>query len=86
MEKSRNSNKEYGKKRHCVYQLTYLKNTTARMVRKEHGEAIKDFLWGDSFWSDSYYLGTTGGSTLDVIQKYIEDQGKPKRKYVKTKW
>ena len=60
-----------------------LKNTTSRMVRKEYNEHLNKYLWGESFWSESYYLGTTGGASLDVIQKYIEDQGKPKRKYSK---
>ena len=60
-----------------------LKNTTSRMVRKKYKEYLDKYLWKESFWSDSYYLGTTGGASLDIIQKYIEDQGKPKRKYTK---
>ena len=55
------------------------------MVRKEYAEHLNKFLWGHSFWSDSYYIGTTGGANLDTIQKYIENQGKPKRKYSKRK-
>ena len=43
---------------------------------------LEEYLWGDSFWTDSYYLGSTGGANLDVIEEYIKKQGQPKRKYV----
>ncbi|MEF2906084.1 MAG: transposase [Lachnospiraceae bacterium] len=37
------------------------------------------------FWSDSYFITTTGGADIETIGKYIQDQGieKPKRKYTK---
>ena len=63
--------------------VSSMKNTLSRLVHRDFGEYLKPYLWGEAFWSNSYYLGTTGGATLDVIRKYIEDQGKPKRKYVK---
>ena len=63
--------------------MASLKNTTSRMVRKTYGEYLSNYLYKDSFWSDSFYLSTTGGASIDVVQKYIENQGKPKRKYVK---
>jgi putative transposase len=62
-----------------------LKNSLARNVRNQYSEYLKQFLWGDSFWSDSYYIATTGGVNLDTIQKYIENQGKPKRKYTQKR-
>jgi putative transposase len=60
-----------------------LKNSLARNVRKQYGDELKEYLWGDSFWSDSYYIASTGGADLDTVKKYIEDQGKPKRRYTK---
>ncbi len=30
--------------------------------------------WGDSFWSDSYFIATTGQVSLDVLKKYVEEQ------------
>ena len=35
--------------------------------------------------SDSYYIGSTGGANLEVIEEYIKKQGQPKRKYVRKK-
>ena len=61
-----------------------LKNTTSRYVRKKYSSYLSKYLYGDSFWSDSYYVSTTGGASIETIKKYIENQGKPKRKYVKA--
>lgn len=58
-----------------------LKGVTSRMVRKLYKEELSGYYWdSDSFWSDSYFISTTGGACLEVIQKYIEEQGKPKRR------
>ena len=57
-----------------------LKNTTSRMVRKRYGDQIKKYLWKDSFWSDGYFISTTGGAGADTIKRYIEEQGKERKK------
>ena len=43
--------------------------------------------WKDSFWSDSYFLTTTGGANIETLEQYIQQQGikKSKRKYAKRK-
>ena len=38
-------------------------------------DEIREKLWKEAFWSQSYCLLTTGGATIDVIRKYIETQG-----------
>ena len=60
-----------------------MKLVSSRMVRKEFQGYLKQYLYGDSFWSDSYYVSTAGGATIDIIKQYIENQDKPKRKYTK---
>lgn len=60
-----------------------MKQVSARQVRKKYKDYLKEYLRGDSFWTDSYYLGSTGGANLDVIEEYIKKQGQPKRKYVR---
>jgi putative transposase len=50
-----------------------LKGVTARRMRKEFPQ-LKELLWGDSFWSDSYFLASTGQVSLDVLKKYVEEQ------------
>ena len=50
-----------------------LKGVTARSLRKEFPQ-LKELLWGDSFWSDSYFLASTGQVSLDALKKYVEEQ------------
>ncbi|MCQ2502003.1 MAG: IS200/IS605 family transposase, partial [Lachnospiraceae bacterium] len=50
------------------------KSASSRLIKKEHPE-IKEKLWKEAFWSQSYCLLTTGGATVDVIRSYIETQG-----------
>ena len=48
-----------------------LKGITARQVFKQHPE-VKKQLWGGSFWSRSYYVGTVGDMIEETVKKYIE--------------
>ena len=49
---------------------------TKRTIRKEYENELSDILYGDSFWSDSYYIATAGNVSVDTIYKYIENQRK----------
>lgn len=51
-----------------------LKGRTARYLRKEFPELLKDELWGEHFWSPSYFLATTGNVTIDILSKYVKEQ------------
>lgn len=55
------------------------KSASSRLLKKEF-PTIREKLWKDAFWSQSFCLLTTGGAPLEVIQKYIESQGMPKEK------
>jgi putative transposase len=48
-----------------------LKGITARQVFKRF-PSVKKQLWGGSFWSRSYYVGTVGDMTEASVKKYIE--------------
>lgn len=50
------------------------KSASSRLLKKEYPE-IKHKLWKEAFWSRSFCLLTSGGAPIDVIKKYIEDQG-----------
>lgn len=54
--------------------LNAYKSASSRLVKKEYNQ-IKNQLWKEYFWSRSYCLLTTGGAPLEVIRKYIENQG-----------
>lgn len=51
------------------------KSASSRLIKKEF-PSIKQKLWKEYFWSRSYCLITTGGAAIDVVRKYIENQGK----------
>jgi REP element-mobilizing transposase RayT len=56
--------------------VNLIKGIIAKEVFKLHKE-IKDFLWGNSFFSSGYYINTVGEySNKEVIKKYIQNQGK----------
>ena len=48
-----------------------LKGITARQVFKQYPE-VKKQVWGGSFWSRSYYVGTVGDTTEETVSAYIE--------------
>ena len=50
------------------------KSASSRLIKKEY-PAVKQKLWKDCFWSQSFCLLTTGGAPLEIIKKYIESQG-----------
>jgi putative transposase len=54
-----------------------LKGVSSRLIRKEHCPSIKQALYGKNLWSPSYFAGSCGGASLDVIKQYIEDQKSP---------
>lgn len=50
------------------------KSASSRLVKKLFPE-IKDKLWKETFWSQSFFLATIGEVTLDVVENYINSQG-----------
>lgn len=50
------------------------KSASSRLIKKEF-PLVKQKLWKEMFWSRSFCLLTTGSSPIDVIKKYIENQG-----------
>ena len=54
--------------------LNAYKSSSSRMVKKKFPE-IMQYLWKSAFWTQSYCLISTGGAPLEVVKKYIENQG-----------
>ena len=55
------------------------KSASSRLLKKEFPQ-IRQKLWKEYFWSQSFCLLTTGGAPIAVIKKYIENQGQKDRK------
>lgn len=53
--------------------IKLLKGVSARYLFIEFPE-IKKKLWGSHLWNPSYYVGTVGNMSKDVVLKYIQQQ------------
>ena len=60
-------------KTNLVNVVNVIKGVTARRLRQEFPQT-KEYLWGNSFWSDSYFIASTGQVSLDVLMSYVESQ------------
>ena len=54
--------------------INILKGRSSRELREKYKNFLKNKLWGDSFWSPSYFLATTGNVTIDILKEYIQNQ------------
>lgn len=54
--------------------INLLKGRSSRELRKKYKDFLSDKLWGDNFWSPSYFLSTTGNVTMDILKQYVENQ------------
>jgi putative transposase len=52
-----------------------LKGGSSRVLRAAHPE-LEEFLWGESFWSEGYFVESVGVTQEAVIRRYINEQGK----------
>ena len=53
------------------------KSASSRLIKKEYPE-IRQKLWKEMFWSQSFCLLSAGGAPIEVIRQYIETQGEKK--------
>lgn len=49
------------------------KSASSRLIKRDFPQ-VKKKLWKGMFWSRSFCLLTTGGSPIDVVKTYIENQ------------
>lgn len=50
------------------------KSASSRLIKKDFPE-VRQKLWREMFWSRSFCLLTTGGAPIEIIKKYIKNQG-----------
>ena len=50
------------------------KSASSRLIKKEY-PYVKNSLYKETFWSQSFCLISTGGAETNTIKKYIESQG-----------
>ncbi len=60
-------------KTNLVNVANVIKGVSSRRLRQEFPET-KNLLRGDSFWSPSYFLATSGQVSLDALKEYVDSQ------------
>lgn len=55
--------------------VSRIKSITAKTLFLEFPHIKKYYLWGGKFWSRSSFISTFGSVSLEVVKKYIENQG-----------
>lgn len=56
--------------------MNAIKTITSREIKRNFPE-VKQKLWGEAFWSPSYFLATSGQVTLEQLKRYVDGQGEP---------
>ena len=56
------------------------KSASSRLLKKEFPQ-IRQKLWKERFWSQSFCLLSAGGAPIEVIRQYIETQGENKSEH-----
>lgn len=54
-----------------------LKGVSSRWLRQRYPTHVRKYLWGNHFWSPSYFAASCGGAPLSIIKQYIEQQVRP---------
>lgn len=56
------------------------KSASSRLIKKKFPE-IRQKLWKEMFWSQSFFLSTVGtGVNIETLKKYVESQGVEREK------
>jgi len=63
---------------HIAEFVKIIKSTSSRLIRKEFAEHVNKFYGKPVFWSNSYFVNSSAGVSLDVLKKYIKQQDSPK--------
>ena len=50
-----------------------MKGKSSRIIRKEF-PSLEEFLWGDSFWGDGYFVESVGTVNFETIREYVKNQ------------
>ncbi|MFN5993176.1 MAG: IS200/IS605 family transposase [Betaproteobacteria bacterium] len=55
--------------------INNLKTASARRSRARFADHLCNFYWKPLFWHRAYFVGSVGGTTLETVRAYVEEQG-----------
>jgi len=53
-----------------------LKTVSSRLIRKKFKNHLDKYYLEPIFWSRSYCIISTGEASIEIVKKYIQNQGK----------
>lgn len=62
-----------------------VKTNTSKRVRAQEWDEVSRALWGNHFWSPSYFVASTGGAPLEKAAAYVRSQRNPNRRQGRPK-
>jgi len=65
---------EYMPKMAVTALVNSLKGASSRVIRKRGFPEVRRVLWGEHFWSPSYFAASCGGAPLGILKEYIRSQ------------
>ena len=54
--------------------INRIKSKTARLVRRDYPVEVGEYYDKVEFWTNSYYLGSVGSNTTEIVKEYIQNQ------------
>jgi len=51
-----------------------LKGVSSRMIRKKNYPSVQERLCDGALWSPSYFAGSCGGGSIEIIRQYVDKQ------------
>ena len=54
--------------------INKIKSRTARLVRRDYPVEVGEYYWKPLFWTNSYFLGSVGSNTTEIVIEYIQNQ------------
>ena len=54
--------------------INRIKSRTARLVRRDYPAEVGEYYWKPLFWTNSYFLGSVGSNTTEIVKEYIQNQ------------
>lgn len=56
--------------------VSRIKSISTVKIWEKHGKELTNSFWKENtFWSDGYFVCSTGNASMETIKKYIEEQG-----------
>ena len=54
--------------------INKIKSRTARLVRRDYPVEVGEYYQKPLFWTNSYFLGSVGSNTTEMVKEYIQNQ------------